>query len=282
MIFNWLVIIGLVIGFILLLGLFKHFFYQPIIDNLNAREQKLQQLLSVANNKIKHAKTLQQNCEKAYQDLEKQKVLLLKKSQIDAEQTNLNLLKSAHEAADDMLRKRLGAIQNELQTLQQWVITQNITEVYAITEQMLTDLMGVELHEVMFSRFIDRVNTLPEEQQVSLLQALKRSNNLVVIRSAHALSEQNKQKISDSLSRVLDNKYPIDIKFNFILVPNFIAGLEINVSGWKLQWSIHQHLQSLQDNVRTALQLDPLPDLDKSKSPMTSFIVPSHKKGIEA
>lgn len=256
--FDWFIIITLCISFIVVLWLLKRFLYQPIIDDLDVREQCLQQLLCVANNKINKAKALQQSCENEYQDFEQQRELLLEKSQEEAATVGKKLIQSAHEAADDMLRKRLGAIQHELQSLQQKILNQNITEVYAIAEKMLTDLMGVELHEAMLSRFTDRLKTLSEEQCDDLIIALKRSNNHAVIRSAHALSEQNKLQISRSLSTHLDNKHPIELKLSFILVPDLVSGLELSASGWKLSWSINQHLHTLQENVRYALQLMPL------------------------
>ena len=56
---------------------------------------------------------------------------------------------------------------------------------------------------------------------------------------------------------LLNNKHPIEVKFSFILVPELVAGLELSVSGWKLTWSVEQHLHTLQENVLDALHLLP-------------------------
>lgn len=255
--FDWFIIVTLSISFIVILWLLTRFLYQPMINDLAEREQSTKALLSLANDKMKKASALQASCEVQQRDFEQQRAELLKKSQDEATEIGKKLIHSAHEAADDMLRKRLAAIQHELQSLQKKVLSQNITEVYAIAEKMLTDLMGVELHQAMVSRFIERLTRLSEDQCVNLVIALKRSNNHAVVRSAHLLSEQNKLQISRSLSMLLNNKHPIEVKFSFILVPELVAGLELSVSGWKLTWSVEQHLHTLQENVLDALHLLP-------------------------
>lgn len=255
--FDWFIIVTLSISFIVILWLLTRFLYQPMINDLAAREQSTKALLSLANDKMKKASALQASCEVQQRDFEQQRAELLKKSQDEATEIGKKLIHSAHEAADDMLRKRLAAIQHELQSLQKKVLSQNITEVYAIAEKMLTDLMGVELHQAMVSRFIERLTRLSEDQCVNLVIALKRSNNHAVVRSAHLLSEQDKLQISRSLSMLLNNKHPIEVKFSFILVPELVAGLELSVSGWKLTWSVEQHLHTLQENVLDALHLLP-------------------------
>lgn len=255
--FDWFIIVTLSISFIVILWLLTRFLYQPMINDLAEREQSTKALLSLANDKMNKARALQASCEVQHRDFEQQRAELLKKSQDEATEIAKKLIHSAHEAADDMLRKRLAAIQHELQSLQKKVLSQNITEVYAIAEKMLTELMGVELHQAMVSRFIERLTTLSEDQCVNLVIALKRSNNHAVVRSAHLLSEQDKLQISRSLSMLLNNKHPIEVKFSFILVPELVAGLELSVSGWKLTWSVEQHLHTLQENVLDALHLLP-------------------------
>lgn len=255
--FDWFIIVTLSISFIVILWLLKRFLYQPMINDLAEREQSTKAFLSLANDKMNKAHALQASCEVQQRDFEQQRAELLKKSQDEAAEIGKKLIQSAHEAADDMLRKRLAAIQHELQSLQKKILSQNITEVYAIVEKMLADLMGVELHQAMVSRFIERLTTLSEDECVNLVIALKRSNNHAVVRSAHLLSEQDKLQISRSLSMLLNNKHPIEVKFSFILVPELVAGLELSVSGWKLTWSVEQHLHTLQENVLDALHLLP-------------------------
>lgn len=256
--FDWFTIVAQCINFIVLLWLLKRFLYRPILNGLDAREQRLKNVLEQANDKKAKAERLMDEFQHKQQELQQMRDSMLKKAYEEASEERQCLFDSAQKAADDMLRKRLLALQQELQDLQHDVLNRNVEEVYATSAKILTELAGTELQQAMLDKFLTRLEALPEEQKATLLNALEKANNSVLLRSAFEFSEQDKNKISQAFQTLFAMQdMPVPV-FTFKLIPELAAGLELSVSGWKLAWSINHYMQSLQASVHDNIQLAPL------------------------
>jgi F-type H+-transporting ATPase subunit b len=138
--FDWFTIVAQCINFSILLWLLKRFLYQPILNGLDAREQRLKNVLEQANLKKSKAEQLIQEFHEHQQELQQQRASILKKAHQEASEERQSLFDSAQKAADDMLSKRLVSLQRELQDLQHEVLNRNVEEVYAISTKILTEL----------------------------------------------------------------------------------------------------------------------------------------------
>lgn len=256
--FDWFTIAAQIVNFTILLWLLKRFLYRPILDGLDARELRLKKILEQANAKKEAAKLCQEEFENKLHDLEVKRDLIMKKTLAEATNKRLKLFESAQQAADDMLNKRLTNMHEELQQLQRDLLKKNIKEVYAVARKVLTDLSGQEIQQVIIEKFLNQLRLLPDEQKGTLLGALKSSNNLVVVRSAFALSDEQKDQIKQTLSSLIKRRKAIVIAYKFNHFPELIAGLELNVGGWKFAWSIQQYVATLQENIQDLVQLVPI------------------------
>lgn len=206
-------------------------------------------------------KEFQQN----QQELQQQCESVLKKAHQQATEERRCLFDSAQKAADEMLRKRLESMQQELQNLQQEILKKNIAEVYATSTKILTDLAGIDLHNAMLEKFITRLEVLPVEQKTNLFNALENANNIVLLRSAFEFSEQDKNKIIQTLQTLFVNQDLSAPDLRFKLIPELVAGIEMSVSGWKLAWSIRHYMQSIQNCVHDNIKLAPFQNNMKSQ-----------------
>jgi F-type H+-transporting ATPase subunit b len=272
--FDWFTVAAQIINFIVLLWLLKRFLYHPILEGLDARERRLKKVLEDANHKNAQAEQLQQEFAQKQQTLELQRNTILKKAHEEANDERKKLFSAAQEAADGMLRKRLEAMQHELQHLQQQILRQNIEEVYATAEKILKDLAGIELQHAMTVKFVTQLKNLQGKQYSSLLKALDRADNKVVLRSAFELSDRDKAQIMQSLQGSLSQSNSTTLRIEFMYVPELVAGLELSVSGWKLAWSINHYLQTLQTQVSELFKLKPLQS-DVKPEPMLESM-PEH------
>lgn len=262
--FDWFTIAAQIINFSILLWLLRRFLYRPILDGLDARELRLKTILDEANTKNADAEQCQIICQQKESELEQQRAAIIEKVKTEAKEQGIKLFDSAQEAADEMLRKRLESLQSVLLNLKQEVVNQNIEEVYATAHKILDDLAGIKLEQAIVDKFLDQLKALQGKHYEELLDAIKGNNNFV-IRSAFPLSDEYKKKIESTLASVLSKQEQASITLNFMCVPKLIAGLELSIGGWKLAWSIHYHLQTLQDRVNELMQLAPLKDSNKSE-----------------
>jgi len=260
--FDWFTIVAQIINFSVLLWLLRRFLYQPILNGLDAREMRLEKILEEANSKNADAEQRQNSCQHKEAKLEQQRTSILEKAKTEAKEQRIKLVACAQKDADEILRKRLDALQSVLRNLQQEILSQNIEEVYATAAKILDDLAGIELEQAIVDKFLRQFNALQSEEYETLLEAIK-GTNIVVVRSAFVLSDKYKSNIERTLNDLLSKQNPSSITLNFICVPTLMAGLELNVGGWKLAWSIHDHLKKLQDRVNEVIQLSVLKQSNK-------------------
>ncbi|MFT7314341.1 MAG: F-type H+-transporting ATPase subunit b, partial [Paraglaciecola sp.] len=102
---DWFTVGAQIINFLILIWLLKRFLYHPILDALDAREQKINDILQDANASNADAKKLKTALEHEQQQLEQHRLLTLNKVNEEAAIQRKKLFAAAQTAADDMLRK---------------------------------------------------------------------------------------------------------------------------------------------------------------------------------
>jgi F-type H+-transporting ATPase subunit b len=223
--------------------------YHPILKGLDAREQKIKKTLEDTQITKAEAQQLKAELEHEQTQIEQQRMAVLSKVNEEASTQSQQLFQAAQTAADDMLRKRLEALQTELQNLQNDVVQRSVIEVYATCRKILRDLAGMDIEECMLNNLLSRLRTLKTEQYGELISALDRSNYSVLVRSAFELNTQQKKDIQKCLQNKFSGSSGKPIQLTFSHVPEFLNGIELSASGWKIAWSSDNYLTTLQQRV---------------------------------
>ena len=255
---DWFTIIAQTINFLILLWLLKRFLYRPIIDGLDAREKKIADILADADNNKTQAKRLQNDYEQKLSDIEKERVNSRNLATKAAEAAAKDLLDEAHLNAESLVKKRLVALQLEVNQLKHDVLQKSVHEIYAQCRKILGDLAGVELDHLMFDKLLQRLDRLDTEHTEQLINALDACDNKVLIRGAFELNTEQLARLQDGIQTKLATDEQRQIVFTQSKVPELISGLELTLSGWKLPWSVHNYLSELQQHLDTILELAPV------------------------
>jgi F-type H+-transporting ATPase subunit b len=254
---DWFTIIAQTINFLILLWLLKRFLYRPIIDGLDAREKKIANILADADNKKNQAQALECSYEKKLSEIEKERVQSRNLATKAAETAAKDLLDEAHLNAESLVRKRLEALQLEVNQLKHDVLQKSIAEIYKQCRKVLSDLAGVELDKLMFDKLLQRLEDLDIEHTTQLKDALVSCDNKVLIRSMFEVSTTQLARLQDCLQAKLATDKQANIVLSQSKVPELISGLELTLSGWKLPWSVHNYLSELQQHLDAILELGP-------------------------
>ncbi|MFT4939178.1 MAG: F-type H+-transporting ATPase subunit b [Paraglaciecola sp.] len=246
---DWFTVVAQTTNFLILVWLLKRFLYHPILDGLDAREQKIKKILEDADARNMEAQELKTDLEHERQQIKKQRMTILNKVNAEATTQRQQLFEAAQAAADDMLRKRLEALQKEIQSLQHDLVQKNVMEVYATSRKILHDLAGIDIEECMLGRLLNQLKNLKTEQYGELLAAMDRSNYSVLVRSAFELNVQQKKAIQLCIQNKFSGSSGKPVKLSFNHVPAFINGIELSASGWKIAWSCNNYLAELQQRV---------------------------------
>lgn len=242
MLIDWFTVIAQIVNFLILVWLMKRFLYQPILKALAAREQRIAASLADADAKMAEAVKEREEYARKNTEFERQRVALMNKAQDEAWSERNRLFEAARKDADAFRNKLQGKLNGEYNQLRDSIRHRTRDEVFAIARKTLADLAGVTLEQRMAEVFIARLLGLDSKEQARLAALLKSPDMPVVVRSAFELALPQRAAIEDAISTTLASKAPI----RFEIVPGLASGIELNMQGQKVAWSIADYLLSLE------------------------------------
>jgi F-type H+-transporting ATPase subunit b len=188
MLIDWFTVGAQVINFLVLVWLLKRFLYRPILDAIDAREQRIAAELADADAKRAEARQERETFQHKNQAFDEQRAALLAQATDAAKAERERLLDEARQAADALRAKRQEALRQEADQLNQALRRRTQQEVFAIARKTLSDLAGASLEERLVAVFIERLRAMDGEAQAVLAEALKTASAPVRVRSAFELS----------------------------------------------------------------------------------------------
>jgi F-type H+-transporting ATPase subunit b len=155
------------------------------------------------------------------------------------------LLDEARKAGDDMRTKRQEVVREEAQNLHHAFIIRAQQEVVAIARKALTDLASAQLEDQLGEVFIRRLRTLDSTAKAVLATALAGTAGPALVRSAFALTADQRAHIQQALNET----FARDLPLRFEAAAELVCGVEFVASGQKVSWSIADYLASLERGI---------------------------------
>ncbi|WP_287604067.1 hypothetical protein [Thiothrix sp.] len=253
MLIDWFTVAAQVVNFLILMWLLKRFLYQPVLDAIDAREERLTQQMQAAQDAQSAAAAERNEYERRNAELAQQQAGLLAQATADAEATRLRLLEAARNETANLRNQWQEALLKEQQSLTQGIANRTRQEVFAITRKTLADLADTGLEARMVAVFIDRLQTLGMAEKVQMCTPAGQKACQIVIRSAFLLPPSEQKALAQTVRGLL----PIQPSIRFELEPELLSGIELISNGHKLEWSIAEYLAALEASIgeliRTAL-----------------------------
>lgn len=253
---DWFTVIAQAINFFILVWLLKRFLYHPIIEALDKREQKIADILTSADNTQAQAEHLKQDYEQRLLSFEQQRLQLIDDAKKDAEVSAMAIINDAHDNAESVFKKRTDAFHTELALLQHDAMENTVNEIYAIGKQVLHELADSDLQHKMVSKLMRRINQFDKAQTSAFVNALKESDNKILVRSAFALTSDQVSQLAECIQAKVALLHPDKINLSQKVIPALMMGIELSMNGWKLSWSANQYLASMQEQVESSLDIN--------------------------
>ncbi len=251
MLIDWFTVIAQVINFLVLVWLLKRFLYRPILDAIDAREKRIAAELASADATKADAEKQRLEFEQKNIAIDKAHTTRMAQLTEEIKSERMHALNAVREESD-ALRKRLqAALDNERNSLQEVVSEQARREVFAIARQVLNDLAGTTLESSMVDIFVQRLRELNDVDKAALLTAFSTSTQALTVRSAFALSDNQRSLIETTINEVLQ----LSISLTFATEPSIGCGIELSSNGQKVAWSIDDYLTSLAQSVDELLRV---------------------------
>ena len=250
MLIDWFTVLAQVVNFLILVWLLKRFLYRPILDAIDAREQRIASALADAAGKNAEAQKERDEFRQKNEAFDRQRAALLSRATDEAKAERQRLLEEARTAADALAVKRQEALKSEQQSLGEALGRRARDEVFAIARKALADLASTSLEERMGAVFTRRLQGMDGRTKAGLGDALKSASCPVLVRSAFELPAEQRAMIQNAINET----FSADIHLRFETAPDLVSGIEVATDGQKLGWNISDYLASLQASVGELVQ----------------------------
>ena len=263
MLIDWFTVAAQALNFLVLVWLLKRFLYKPILDAIDAREQRIAAEIADAEAVRVEAGEARQAFEGKNAAFDAQRAELLAEAQAAARSERERLVAEAREDTEAQRTRWQQALRNERESLSEALSLHTREEVFAIARTVLTDLAGTDLDARLTEVFIRRLREMDGEERATLTDALSAASGPVRVRSAFALPADQRAAIEAAVHEGFATTTPIQ----FETVPLLVSGIELVSNGRKLAWSIADCLDSMGKSVDTLLQSRTEPDEGAQASP---------------
>lgn len=263
MLIDWFTVGAQALNFLILVWLMKRFLYKPILDAIDAREQRIATELADADAKSDAAQKERDKFQHKNEEFDQQRAALLSQATDEVTAERQRLLDEARAAANDLSSKRQEALRREQESLAGEITRRTREEVFAIARKTLADLAGASLEERISDVFTRRVRELNGEAKDGFANALQSSSTPAVVRSAFDLSTEQRAAIQLALNET----FAAEIQLSFETAPTVISGIELTANGHKVGWSIAEYLMSLQRSVDELLHEPSQPQVESAAKP---------------
>ena len=256
MLIDWFTVGAQALNFLILVWLMKRFLYRPILNAIDAREQKIAAELADADAKKTEAQKERDEFERKNAEFDQQRAALLTKATEDANAERARLLDEARKAADALSAKRQESLIADAHNLNQAISRRTQQEVFAITRKTLADLATVSLEERLGEVFTRRLHEMNGEAKSKLGDALKTASDPALLRSAFDLPAEQRAAIQNALNET----FAAQVRVRFETAPDLVSGIELSANGQKVAWSIADYLASLEKGVEELLKEQDKPE----------------------
>lgn len=250
MLIDWFTVVAQAVNFLILVWLLKRFLYRPILDAIDAREQRVAAALADADEQRLQAQRERDAFRRRHEDFDRERSSLLLKATDEAKAERQRLLDAARHDAGQLAEELRAALQAERQVLGDALARGAREEVFAIARRALADLAAADLEERIAEVFVRRLRGMDAAAKGVLGEALRTATEPARVRSTFELPAAQRAAIQRAVNDLVSG----EIALRFETAPELVSGVELSVNGQRVGWSVADYLAALQERVAQLLK----------------------------
>ncbi|MGI5819657.1 MAG: F0F1 ATP synthase subunit delta [Armatimonadota bacterium] len=247
---DWVTIIAQIVNFLILVWLLKRFLYGPIVQAMQQRQERIADEMVEAREREAEAHQEARRHRGERQRLERRREELMDEARRDADQRRQQLIAEAREEVRGIERRWHENLRDERDAFIRQLRERMGREVCSVARQALADLANRELQAQVVDVFTERLGDLDEERMSELRAAVADSNRGPSLTTAFELSDRQHARLISAIREVLGE----DVEITFREAGELLCGVELNVGGVKVAWSLASYLTALEESVIEAIE----------------------------
>lgn len=253
MIIDWYTIIFQIVNFLILVFLLRYFLYGPIIRTMDEREQTIMRREEEAAAQKLEAENESRSYLQKSEELQQQEEEILEKARAAAKNEKQELLEQARREVDEARHRWKEELTRERETFINELRQRIGQQACLIARRCLQDLADSYLEELIWDFFLKKIGELPEEECASLLKASVAGDHKVLLRSAFDTPEAKLNELKKDLQKIV-NDPEAGLHLSVKKDPALICGLELEVGGYRIAWSIENYLEDVEEQILKELE----------------------------
>lgn len=248
---NWFTLLAQIVNFVILLFLLRRFLYKPILETMDQREQMIAAKLQDAEQKRAEAEQEAEQYRQQQQELDEKREEKLTEIHKEADARRKELLDKAQQEVEKKKQGWLEAVRREQDSFLQELRLRVGHEAAEVARRALQDLAGVQVERRIVDNFLSRIQALEADEIAEISGSVQKSNQAPVIRSSFELPDEVQQSITAALQDHL--LWDGDRRPRFEIQADLISGVELQVGGYRVAWTIRDYLNGLEAEIEKAL-----------------------------
>ena len=244
-----------IINFLVLVALLKRFLYHPILKAMRQRERHINGQIQEAADQKAIAQAEAEHYLQMQASFEQKRERLKAQAQSEVETYRQELLTAAQVESEQMQLKWAETLRREQQHFLK-TLRQNMGgELVKTLRFVLKDLAQTHLEDSVVEVFLQRLSELSDSEAATLAQAFSHLGNAPLkLHSAFPLSLEQQTQIRQALLRYQSDAEILAEKIVVEQQPQLLCGIELNLPGYKLAWTLDHYLQTFESRVRQLLE----------------------------
>ncbi len=251
MLVDWFTVGAQLLNFFVLVWLMKRFLYKPVLEAIDARENRIAGEMAAAEALRGEAGQEREAWQSRNAEFDATRAALLDAAREEARNERQRLLEQARADAEVARAKHREGLLREQEGLHAALVSQTRDAVFSIARKTLTDLADARLDEAVCMALVSLLRVMSQAERESL--ALSAAAGPLRVRSAFTLAPERQAWIRAALDEHLGAPVQID----FSVEPELIAGIELLTAEQRVAWNIDAYLTEMQHSVDAVLSSVP-------------------------
>lgn len=243
---DWITVSAQIVNFLILVWLLKRFLYQPVIQVMERREQRIRDRLGEAREREEQAQEKARHYEEKTGELEERREDLLSEAQEEASEEKQRMLEDARNEADESREDWKRQAREEKEDFLKSLRQRTAEAVEAVAQKALRDLADTQLEQQIVAVFIERLKCLDKEQ----CEAMVDNAGTLRVSSRFELDSALRSR----LTRALHEHVAADAEVEYRQSDELLCGIEVSGEGRRLGWNLADYMEGLQSRVKESFE----------------------------
>lgn len=249
---DWITVVAQVVNFLILVYLLRRFLYQPVMRAMQAREQLIAERLQQSEQREQQALAQGRSLQAQQETFDRESAQRLMDAQQAAQAHHQSLLETARREVEARRTRWLQELSQTQQLHLQRIQPLAAAALTRAARQLLTELADADLEQQALRSFFRQLDALDHGALELLRKSARRAGRLRVS-CAFEPDADTRARIRRALQHHLFEAQEPEIEIEFRRVPALVCGIELDVEGRKVGWTLDTLLQGLHDELVRAL-----------------------------